>query len=817
MGPAPRMPPFEEVEALYHQARSIPAGNARDAWLAEYCGGDAVLLHEVTSLLAAEEAMSAVPAADPAPPPVLPAGPFGVYRPAKLLGYGGMSAVYLAERIDGRFQQQVALKVMAAHLGGEDFLRRFQTEGRVLASLHHPHITSLLDGGVATSGEPFLVLEYVEGQPIDTYCDSRKLNLEARLDVFRQVCEAVDYAHRSLVLHRDLKPANILVTAGGAAKLLDFGTAALMGSEAPVTVTRARMLTPRYASPEQLRGERAGVTSDVFSLGVILYELLTGAWPFGSWKSMVTELRRATGEAAATQPSSAVTEDAAARRSVSRRRLQRVLSGDLSAIVMKALESDPQCRYTTVSEMAGDLSRHRKGLPVEARPQTVFYRVRKLAERRWLSLSAASVFVAGLSAAAIVAVNQARAAREEARKSDEVTRFLTRMLSSASLGRFDPHTYTVGEMLDAAELRLAKGPKQDPRIDAVLHLSLARSFLAMHLGAKAETHLDQAIPELESAGGQPDLADALEVRELTLAELGRNEQAVRDGERALTILYRLGRRAPARLVFAGKNDLGYVLGFLMHTDSTRARRLFEEAIALASNDPSISRVDLAVCMANLGNMLTEGGRFQEGEALLTKALATGRGEDPDGLWQFDVMLRLTAVHDARNDNADAKEVARQMIEVSARSAGPASVECAQSKITWALFAARLGEVDAAVAAVSEAIPVVEKHFSPPSLDLWYSEIRVSGVLRIAKRYAESESYARKSLAVAQTANPDGDFVRLGNSWNALGLVLVQQEKYAEGIDALGHAREFYGRAGGPAVELADAMARRIEAVRKQMK
>ena len=208
---------------------------------------------------------------------------------------------------------------MAAHLAGDDFLRRFRTEAQFLASLEHPNIPTLLDGGVSPSGHPYLVVEYVEGETLDRYSDDRKLGIEARLRLFLQVCQAVDHAHRNLILHRDLKPANVLVTTDGVVKLLDFGTASLLEEGPSVTVTRARMLTPRYASPEQLRGERPGVTGDVFSLGVILYELLTGAWPFGDPDSVMSGLRRAAGHAAPTAPSSAVTAEAPALRSLGQR------------------------------------------------------------------------------------------------------------------------------------------------------------------------------------------------------------------------------------------------------------------------------------------------------------------------------------------------------------------------------------------------------------------------------------------------------------------------------------------------------------------
>ena len=360
---------WRQAEDLFHRALQRPE-DQRGAWL---CGqiADPSVLEEVKSLLASlqkQDSMS-IPNRQPLgpdTPTVLPADRFGAYRPVRLLGQGGMSAVYLAERADGRFERNVAVKVIAAYLASEEFLRRFESEGKLLAALDHPNIAGLLDGGISPAGQPYLILEYVDGDRLDRYCDARKLSIAARLRLFLQVCEAVDYAHRNLILHRDLKPANILVTPEGIVKLLDFGTAALVVEDKDITVTRARMLTPRYASPEQLRGERPGVTGDVFSLGVILFELLTGAWPFGNPDSVLSELRRATGEGSPSQLSSVVTPDAAELRDSSPERLRRTLQGDLSAIACKALANDPAQRYGTVPQLMEDLSRYAEGQPVQA-------------------------------------------------------------------------------------------------------------------------------------------------------------------------------------------------------------------------------------------------------------------------------------------------------------------------------------------------------------------------------------------------------------------------------------------------------------------
>ena len=407
---------WSRIEELFHAAQQQPVAE-RGAWVDAQTQEPEEVRREVRSLITGLgiyeqrcQSPGEVGTQDEEPAP--PLARFGPYQPVKLIGRGGMGAVYLATRADGQFDQTVALKTIGFPLADGEFLRKFQTERQLLASLTHPNITRLLDGGVSSSGDPYLVMEYVDGLPLDRYCDAGKLSVRARLEVFLQVLGAVEYAHRNLIVHRDLKPANILVGADGSAKLLDFGTALLLEERSEVTATRMRMLTPRYASPEQLRGERANTTTDVYSLGIILYELLTGAWPFGDPESVVVELNRAAATAVALPPGTVVTEESAHNRSTGRQQLSQSLKGDLTAIVMKAIEGDEAQRYSSVREFSADIESFLAGEPVRAHPQTSLYRAGKFLRRRWLSASAVALFVIGITAVALIAIYQARLARE---------------------------------------------------------------------------------------------------------------------------------------------------------------------------------------------------------------------------------------------------------------------------------------------------------------------------------------------------------------------------------------------------------------------
>src|SRR5579871_747659 len=411
---------YRQVEDLFHAALDQGQG-----YLDTACGGDPALRAEVEALLASYRAWSA-----PLPPacePVLPR--FGAYQSDEILGSGGMGTVYRAHRDDGQFRHEVAIKVLRGSLRSEWYRERFLSERQILARLNHPNIARLLDGGMTSEGEPYLVMELIEGEPLDTYCDARRLPLNERLSLFGYVLEAVDYAHRNLVVHRDLKPSNILVTKEGRPKLVDFGTSKLMEADAMTTSLHA--LTPAYASPEQLRGEPAGVASDVFSAGVILYELLTGAAPYSASKLITGALRRASAEVTASAPATAVTPETAELRGLTLDHARKVLTGDLAAIMLKALEPDPVRRYATAQALADDLTRYKVGRPVLAKPASGLYRAAKFIRRNRVTVAVGVVFTIGLAAATVVSLYQANVARREARRAEQINTFMNDMLGAA--------------------------------------------------------------------------------------------------------------------------------------------------------------------------------------------------------------------------------------------------------------------------------------------------------------------------------------------------------------------------------------------------
>ncbi|HEV8217805.1 MAG TPA: serine/threonine-protein kinase, partial [Gemmatimonadaceae bacterium] len=425
-----------EIEEVFEQALELDP-DRRDAWLSERCAHDDELRAEVAALLAAHESPVGILERRVSPATMaLAAEPLrdrriGPYRVVRELGRGGMGVVYLAERVDGEFRREVAIKLLRNSPDAEELHRRFLAERQILASLSHPNIAQLIDGGTTDGQLPYLVMEYVDGLPITIYCDRHALDVASRLRLFIDVCRAVNSAHQNLVIHRDIKPGNILVTAVGQVKLLDFGIAKLLnsamsGMAVPHTRTTFRVMTPDYASPEQVRGDPLTTGSDVYALGVVLYELLAGRRPYQIRTGAAQELHELVCEREperpsvwAKRPSSPDDDDSpapaaiASSRGTTPDRLQRLLGGDLDAIVMMALRKEPRRRYGSAELLAEDIERYLCGLPVLARHPSRAYYLGKFLRRHRTSVSLGAIAGLSLVASTAVAVKQTATSRRE--------------------------------------------------------------------------------------------------------------------------------------------------------------------------------------------------------------------------------------------------------------------------------------------------------------------------------------------------------------------------------------------------------------------
>ena len=501
---------WQKIEEAVARSTEINIAD-RETWLADFCSGDASLMLEVKSLLAVEieaedfleRSFSAYSAT------ILPqdqnefAGRrFGNYRIIREIGHGGMGAVFLAERVDGAFDQQVALKIVRQTLIDKDLERRFLKERQILASLNHRNIAKLLDGGVSAMGEPYFAMEFIDGEPITSFADGNDLDLTDRLHLFLKVCSAVVFAHRNLVVHRDLKPSNILVTADGEPKLLDFGLAKIVDAGVPdnqQTGTAFKALTPAYASPEQLRGEIVTTASDIYSLGVVLYELITNKRPFNFEGKSLNSIIKTITETVPPMPS--VNNKSNFR--------DTKLSGDLDNIALMALRKEGDRRYQSVEALARDIQRHLKNLPVSARPNTFKYRASKFVGRHKAGVLGAILIFLVLVGGIVAAVWQARQTQMEKEKVEAVNAFLEETLrySNPILSplRKNGQETTVNEVLDEATRRLDSGEfDSSPELKAELEYTVGTTYSGQGNNQRAIKHLEEYVRLLKQLYGEND-------------------------------------------------------------------------------------------------------------------------------------------------------------------------------------------------------------------------------------------------------------------------------------------------------------------------
>ena len=523
---------WQRLDEIFAAAFKAEPGG-RQQLLEELCDGDEQLRKEVEEILAAthnaaaqgflEADVFADGARLMAGNEIAPGTEIGSYRIVREIGRGGMGAVYLAER-DG-FHQQVALKIIKRGMDTEAIVRRFVMERDVLASLNHPNIARLLDGGTTADGLPFIAMEYVEGEIITAYCDHKRLTIEERLLLFRKVCAAITYAHQNLVVHRDIKPSNILIGPNGEPKLLDFGIAKLLspdsfGATIDPTATGAHLMTPEYASPEQIRGEKISTSSDIYSLGVLLYELLCGYRPFSFKNRLASEVLQIISERQPPAPSTAaLTAEpvdgevkqtfspfaVADKRSTKPARLQRRLLGDLDNIVLMALRKEPARRYQSVQQFAEDLRRHLEGLPVVARRATFSYRAAKFVERNRTATAFATLALLAVLAGLSIAIWQAVVARQQweraERRSSEVRRLTATLLDELQkeVGAL-PGSHRAQEQLSRVSIEYLDGLAQETNDPTTWRqLSEAHVLLGKQYGYEAghpdeiKAHLSRAL------------------------------------------------------------------------------------------------------------------------------------------------------------------------------------------------------------------------------------------------------------------------------------------------------------------------------------
>ena len=625
-----------EIESLFHEAAALPA-EERLAFVSARANGDEELIHDVLRMLASLDSGGAFDelytAMMPGPTPEAAAPQrVGAYITVRELGRGGMGTVYLAERVDGQFERRVALKIAREDVGDGEASRRFLAERQILAHITHPGIAGLLDGGVTESGRPYFVMEFVEGRPIDRYCDEARLSIDQRLEMLGVVCDAIQYAHQNLIVHRDIKPANILVGADGMPKLLDFGIAKLLPPEHTLggdrTRTGLRLMTPEYASPEQLSGGMITTATDVYQLGFLLFELLTGRRPFAlsgtSWPEAerlvvhTDPVRPSTAVAQPPRPGESVDVDViVANRGVTLERLCRTLRGDLDNIVLKALRREPERRYASAQQLLDDIQRYRKGLPVTARPDSWRYRTAKFVRRHRAPVAAATAATIALIGVAVGASMLAERAARERDRAERITEVLTGLFESADPGVSLGDEITVREVLDRGVDRVRADLAQDPAMQAELLRTMGMVYRNLGRLADADSLMSEAVRLQRASGGDADLGKSIAQLATVRGDAGRGVEMLPALDSAIAMLREAGRDRRADLASA-LNTKGYLLQVDGRLDA--AADAYDQALATYRSDAADHALDESSTLVNLGWVHIARGDLGRADERLREAL-----------------------------------------------------------------------------------------------------------------------------------------------------------------------------------------------------
>ena len=646
----------------------------------------------------------------------------GPYRVLTLLGRGGMGEVYLAERADGQFEQKVALKLVKRGMDTEEILERFYRERQILARLSHPNIARLLDGGRAPDGRPFFVLEYVDGEPLTGWAAARKLPVAERLGLARVCCDAVDAAHRNLVVHRDLKPSNILVTRAGEVKLLDFGIAKLLGGEdADATVTEHgfRVLTPAYAAPELIAGEAVTTATDVYSLGVVFYELLTGTLPFAWKESAGDQFSERLRTEVVERPSARARRAAADEREG--RRLARALAGDLDTILLTALRREPERRYPSAAALGDDLRRHVTGLPVRARAETFRYRAGKFLSRHRAAAVAGTLLlvslVGGLAGTAWQARRAAASAKEASAQSLRATRvkeFLITLFEVADPEQSGGEGVTARQLLEQGTRRLRTELAAEPLVQADLLEAVARINKSLGLLEPAGSLADEALALRRERlpAGDPSIASGLATLGAVRMGQGKLDEAERQLREALTVLE---AREPARSLALARvrSDYGQVLFWKGKVEESERleRQVYETCRVVLGSE----HVQTAIHLRNLGVLLEDLDRLDEAELAYRDSqgvLERHLGQDHAMLGQS--YLNMAVLLNRRERPAEAEPLYRRALENRRKTLGLRHPATGQTLQLFALFLLNRNRLDESEAAYHEGLELFlaidPKHF-----------------------------------------------------------------------------------------------------------
>lgn len=790
--------PDDPVDGGYESVRSGDAGSGPGGLSygrpGDFSSGQPGDSPEIRPGALASGSPSDLPAGGP------PAEQAGPYRLVREIGRGGMGVVYLAERADGQFRKKLALKLVKRGMDTDEILHRFRHERQILASLEHPNIARLYDGGATDDGRPYLVMEYIEGEPITDYCDRQRLTVEERLQLFRTVCEGVQYAHQNLIVHRDLKPSNILVTADGSVRLLDFGVAKLLqdqsGEDAPHTRPWMRLVTPDYAAPEQFAGNRITTATDVYALGILLYELLTGSHPYKDSDGRNTfGIPDATKwvESPVARVKKTVDSGVFHARRTSPNALVRRLRNDLENIVMTALHPDPVHRYRSAEQLFRDISRHLSGHPVQARRQTSLYRFWKFVGRNKIAVASVSLLIVISVLFGIFSrIQQLETARErdiaetERDKALMLAGFMERLFDASNPYNPEPEridTLRAFELLQrgarTAETELADRPE----LQANMFHSVGIAYRGMGRYEEAETYLSRALALRKDDPGV-DVNELLE----SYANLGflhyvqgrhaNSEEILREG-------LEIARDYPG----AGDIQLANVMHTLGVTLTDRnnwdeAEPLLRRALDMRVKEFGRVHQEVASTQGALASLLTSTGNQEEAHALMRESVRVRREIYGDhhpsvaiGLNNLAVELRAARRFD------EAEEAIREALEINRASLGEQHLYVTQNLGLLGSILRFQGNLEAAEKKQAEAIRRYRQYHESDLPGLSIALIAYSGLQMALDRLDEAEAALLESMDIEKSSDQVSDYTVAIIKYR-LGTVQYRQEDIEKAYETL---------------------------------
>ena len=816
---------WQRVKQLFNQALELTT-TEREAALARADREDPALRAEVEALLAADEA-----AVNPLENPVseltarlLTHGAdaqigrrIGRHRLQREIGRGGMGTVYLAVRDDGQYQEQVAIKLIQRGMDTDAIIDRFLTERQILADLDHPNIARLLDGGITDNGLPYFVMEYIEGVPIDVYCDTHRLTITQRLKLFQAVCAAVHAAHRRLIVHCDLKPTNILVTEDGATKLVDFGVAKLLDPERdPDAPTGAdRLLTPGYASPEQIRGEPLSTASDVYSLGVVLYLLLTGSPPYDirsrsrremerlvcevrpELASTVIRRRPVTDEAAnetaddATGESDSDTlEQVSRNRSTTPGKLGGRLAGDLDSIALMALRKEPERRYGSVEQLAEDLRRHLAGLPVLARQPTLRYRAGKFLRRHGFGAAATMLVLVSLLAGMVATTSQAREARRQQRTAEQALDFLSELFDSA--GPNEAQDLSLRDVLDEGAKKITDELADAPAAQAKLMVTLGGVFRSLGEYDRAESLLEKSLAIRRQFRGQRHLDIVDSLRGLGVLRYQQDRHA--EGEtllREALAIHQIAAGEPDRKLAHNLNNLALVLE--AQGQYAEAEELHRRALKLRRELLGDAHPDIATSINNLAAVLRRHGNTAEAEEHFREALAMRRKLlGPKHLRIASSLNNLAVLLRRREAFAEGETLLREALAMQRDLLGEEHHHIAKTLNNLAALLGDLGDTAAAAKLYRETLAMQRKLLDEDHSDITNTLGNLAVLLHSQGDFAAAEPLHREVLELdrrrlgADHPSVATDMINLASTLRARGEGQLAEKLFRDAVDLRRH-------------------------------